>query len=235
MEGLMSSTLGGSDERLFGKFAGQVVDNDDPLRLGRIKARVPEAMGGLDTGWAKPCVPMAGPVAGFFSLPPIGAGVWIEFEAGDLSRPIWTGCFWGDDELPVKPPDVDASPSTHIWRTPGGLTAVLDDEAKTMTLIDADDENKVEVDVETGTVTIKARSKVVIEVNDLREGSESASQQAVLGNNLHTYLAQLVTLFNTHVHPGQLAVGVLPVTPAPPVAQMPSPSPSLLSNTVKLE
>ncbi len=57
----------------------------------------------------------------------------------------------------------------------------------------------------------------------------------MLGDQLLTYLAQLVTLFNTHVHPGELALGILPVTPAPPVAPMPPPSPSLLSLKVLLE
>ena len=235
----MQEFLSGSlraEQRLYGKYRGKVVDNDDPDRLGRIKVRVDEVLRGQETGWAMPCIPVGGTGSGFFSLPPVDSGVWIEFEAGDESRPIWTGCFWGDGELPEKPPGDQAEPTTHIWRTPGGLTAVLDDEAKTMTLIDRDGDNMVEVDAEAGVITVKARSKIVNSAGtEVLEGSDSASQQGVLGNNLHTYLAQLVTLFNTHVHPGQLAVGVLPVTPAPPVAQMPSPSPSLLSNKVKLE
>jgi hypothetical protein len=57
----------------------------------------------------------------------------------------------------------------------------------------------------------------------------------VLGDQLFTYLAQLVALFNSHVHPGELALGILPVTPAPPVAPMPPPKPDLLSIKVKLE
>ena len=28
-------------------------------------------------------------------IPPIGAGVWVEFEQGDPDYPIWVGCFWG--------------------------------------------------------------------------------------------------------------------------------------------
>jgi len=28
-------------------------------------------------------------------VPPIGAGVWIEFEKGDPDYPIWVGGFWG--------------------------------------------------------------------------------------------------------------------------------------------
>ena len=28
-------------------------------------------------------------------MPPSGAGVWMEFEQGDPSFPIWTGCWYG--------------------------------------------------------------------------------------------------------------------------------------------
>jgi uncharacterized protein involved in type VI secretion and phage assembly len=31
---------------------------------------------------------------GEFAVPPIGAGVWIEFEHGDPDYPIWAGCWW---------------------------------------------------------------------------------------------------------------------------------------------
>ena len=119
--------------RLYGKYQGTVTDNADPLNLGRLQAFVPALMGGLTTGWAKPCVPYAGPASGFFSVPPNKAGVWIEFEAGDISQPIWTGCYWGSSELPMKPPGAVSEPTTRIWRTEKGLTVVMDDKAHTIT------------------------------------------------------------------------------------------------------
>ena len=48
-----------------------------------------------------PCVPYAGSQVGWFALPPVGANVWVEFEAGDTDYPIWSGCFWGTGELPM--------------------------------------------------------------------------------------------------------------------------------------
>jgi hypothetical protein len=75
----------------FGKFRGTVTANQDPLMRGRIQALVPEVTGPEATGWALPCAP-----AGFFAVPAVGAGVWIEFEQGDPDRPIWTGCWWAD-------------------------------------------------------------------------------------------------------------------------------------------
>jgi hypothetical protein len=48
-----------------------------------------------------PCVPMAGLNAGVFALPPVGAGVWVEFEAGDPALPIWAGGYWSSGaEMP---------------------------------------------------------------------------------------------------------------------------------------
>jgi uncharacterized protein involved in type VI secretion and phage assembly len=29
---------------------------------------------------------------GIYVVPPIGAGVWVEFEHGDPGKPIWVGC-----------------------------------------------------------------------------------------------------------------------------------------------
>lgn len=96
----------------FGKYRGKVVDNIDPLMLGRLTVIVP-AVSELPISWAMPCVPYAGRNVGFFALPPIAANVWIEFEAGDPNYPIWTGCFWGEGELPVK----SAVPTSKVIKT----------------------------------------------------------------------------------------------------------------------
>ena len=220
---------------VYGKYQGTVMNNLDPQNMGRIQAFVPKVLRQVPTGWAKPCVPYAGPTSGFFSVPPIGAGVWIEFEAGDVSQPIWTGCYWGAAELPMKPPSVPSKPTTRIWRTETGLTVVMDDLAQTITMSDVAALNSVQIDVKTGTVTVKGAAQVVSSAPMVRHGSMLAAHPAVLGDQLMAYLTQLVTLFNTHVHPGELALGILPVTPAPPVAPMPPPSPSLLSIKVMLE
>ena len=87
-------------QRLFGKYRGAVLNNLDPLQLGRIQATVPDVSGLAPTSWAMPCVPVAGKQMGTFVLPQIGSGVWI-FEQGNPEHPIWTGCFWGVGEVPA--------------------------------------------------------------------------------------------------------------------------------------
>lgn len=87
--------------RHFGKYRGTVTDNADPTKRARLKVRVPAVLGDLEV-WAMPCVPYAGDKVGFYLLPEPQTGVWVEFEAGDPSYPIWTGFFWGDDQLPEE-------------------------------------------------------------------------------------------------------------------------------------
>lgn len=106
----------------FGKFRGVVTDNRDPDGIGRIRARVPDATGERETGWALPALPYAGDSVGLFVLPPVGANVWIEFEGGDTELPIWTGCFWA----PGEPPASEAR--QKVLKTDVG-TITLDDTA----------------------------------------------------------------------------------------------------------
>ena len=224
-----------TQNKYYGKYRGTVTINVDPEQRGRIMAMVPDVLGLIPSTWALPCVPIAGKQQGTYFIPQIGAGVWIEFEAGDVSQPIWTGCYWGLLELPMKPPGTPSEPTTRIWRTETGLTVVMDDTAQTITLTDGVTLNSVEVSAATGTVTVKGAVQVVSSAPLVKHGSVASAHPAVLGDQLLAYLAQLVTIFNTHVHPGELALGIFPVTPAPPVAPMPPPSPSLLSIKVLLE
>ena len=102
--------------RFYGKYRGLVVDNVDVEQLGRISATVLDVLGDVPTTWALPCLPVTGMIglqSGMYVVPPIGANVWIEFEHGDVNKPIWSGCYWGDaaqvplaavEENPATPP-----------------------------------------------------------------------------------------------------------------------------------
>ena len=82
----------------YGKFRGTVLNNVDPELRGRLMLTVPDVLGVMPSSWAEPVVPLAGPTGppmGVFLVPPIGAGVWVEFEAGNPDYPIWAGCRWG--------------------------------------------------------------------------------------------------------------------------------------------
>ena len=102
-----------STGKYYGKYRGMVMNNIDPMQLGRLLVQVPDVSGLLPSSWAMPCVPIAGLQTGMFALPIIGSGVWVEFEQGDPDYPIWVGCFWGSAaEVPalarLTPPAVPA-------------------------------------------------------------------------------------------------------------------------------
>ena len=115
--------------RFFGKYRGTVTDVDASTL--RIKAKVPAVLAGQPTGWCRPCVPYAGKNVGVAFLPEVGSGVWIEFEAGDVSYPIWVGCYWRDGEPPS-----DAAPAVKAIVTKSGHKILLDDDGTTITISD---------------------------------------------------------------------------------------------------
>jgi uncharacterized protein involved in type VI secretion and phage assembly len=97
----------------YGKYRGTVVNNVDPERKGRIQVTVPDVEGLVPSSWAMPCLPFAGIQSGVAVVPAPGSAVWVEFEQGDPSYPIWVGGFWGQlSELPALaqavPPGVQA-------------------------------------------------------------------------------------------------------------------------------
>jgi uncharacterized protein involved in type VI secretion and phage assembly len=217
--------------RHFGKHRGVVKDNNDPTHRGRLKVKVRNLLGGLEV-WAMPCLPYAGKGMGFYTLPEVETGVWIEFERGDLSYPVWTGCFWEDSQLPENQEGTDASLPLKILRTKSGLMLAFDDDNQTITLSDNRGNNLVTITVPSGQIKVQATAKVVVEAPQI-ELVENSTHPIVFGDQLLQYLNQLVTLFNSHMHPGELAAGVLPVTPMPPLPPFPPADPSMLSTKVK--
>ncbi len=91
-------------KQFFGKYRGTVAQNVDPLSKGRVQVSVPAVLGDGRLSWAMPCVPYAANGKGYFAIPPVDAKVWVEFENGDPNKPIWVGCFWGDNEAPEVGP-----------------------------------------------------------------------------------------------------------------------------------
>jgi hypothetical protein len=217
-----------TNDRFYGKYRGLVVNNQDPNNQGRLQAMVPEVLGELPSGWALPVAPYAGTTCGFFAIPPIGAGVWIEFEAGDVSRPIWAGAWWAPVDVPMDETGAQVKPTTKILRSDFGLLIALNDTAQTITISDALGLNLMTVKVTEGTIKIQSAVMVVLEAPLIKHGN-GAAHPAVFGDQLLTYLNQLVTMFNAHMHPGELAAGAIPVTPAPPVPPFPPATPSLIS------
>jgi uncharacterized protein involved in type VI secretion and phage assembly len=139
--------------RYYGKYRGSVSDVDEDT--WRIKAKVPSVLADQDSGWCMPCVPYAGDQVGFVFLPEVGSGVWIEFEGGDVSFPIWTGCYWRADEKPS-----DGGPKIKAIVTKASHKLLLDDDAETITLRDHNN-NQVTLD-SSGITAERGGNKIAI-------------------------------------------------------------------------
>jgi len=117
------------DERRYGKFRGVVTDNQDPQKRARLKLRVPAVLGDQETDWALPCLPYGGGATyGLFLVPQVNAQVWVEFEEGDIHRPIWSGVFW--QQSGDVPPDASKTdPTLQLLQTPGGHILEFEDKS----------------------------------------------------------------------------------------------------------
>ncbi|MDT7543564.1 MAG: hypothetical protein QOE33_3468 [Acidobacteriota bacterium] len=139
--------------KFFGKYRGTVTDVDAATL--RIKAMLPAVLGEQPTGWCVPCVPYAGPSVGIAFLPEVGSGVWIEFEGGDVSFPIWSGCFWFEGEQPT-----DAAPGVKVIATKAGHKILFDDDAGSIKITDSNN-NKITMDSD-GITLERGANKIVI-------------------------------------------------------------------------
>jgi len=214
------------ENRYYGKYRGQVTDNSDPQNLGRLRAKVPRILGDVDTGWALPAFPYGGASEqGFFMIPDVGAGVWIEFEEGHLSYPIWSGVWHSSGTIPES-----AQPAQKVLKTKSGHKIVLDDDGGTVTITDSNG-NSIAMDSSVVKISVGSAAKIVIEAPQI-ELVENAAHPVVFGDNLLQYLNQIAQVYQTHMHPGQSNAGG-PVTPAPPTPPFPPATPSLLSTKVK--
>ncbi|GAA1552955.1 hypothetical protein GCM10009789_03120 [Kribbella sancticallisti] len=197
--------------RFYGKYHGVVADTDDPLKIGRIRSTVPAVLGeDVQTGWALPCLPAGGAKdTGLLFLPSVGATVWMEFAAGDISQPIWSGCFYGaptstggaDDLGSATGPETpqsdgqDPSPTRWVLRTAGGHELTFDDDGEVVLLKNGNGKTSVRFEQD-GTVVVSA---------DTIKLGASAAEKVVLGDTFMTF-------FNAHTHPTGVGPSGPPVT-----------------------
>ena len=160
-----------SGRRYYGKYRGSVKNNVDPMQQGRVQVSVPRVLGDGRLAWAMPCVPYAGDGVGLFAVPPVGANVWVEFEAGDIDKAILAGCFWGVGEVPASP----AVAQVKVWQTDGikvelndlpgvgGLTIEVDKPVVPVPVTVSCTASGIELSVGKSTIALSAAS---VSIND---------------------------------------------------------------------
>jgi uncharacterized protein involved in type VI secretion and phage assembly len=198
--------------------------------------------------WAPVAMPIAGKKRGIYFMPEPDDHVLVAFNQGDFDSPYVVGSIWNGV---ATPPETDRK--NRVIKTPGGHTLrfedtngskkvilksdgghhiTIDDTTKTITVSDSGGSNQVVIQSQGGTVNVKAATKVVVDAPEI-ELTSGATHPLVLGDNLLTYLTSLVTALQTHTHPGELAAGVLPVTPMVPGTSFPTYQSSDNSSKVK--
>jgi len=146
----------------FGLYRGVVRDVDDPEEKGRIRVEVHELLGaGKLTNWASYCAPFGGGGAGFFMLPRPGDGVWVMFERGEPTKPVWIG-FWfnAQDTRPEE-----AGKDVRVLRSKTGhQIAFGDEDGKEFLEVKDNAGNVVRIDSPAGDLTVKVSGKATVEV-----------------------------------------------------------------------
>lgn len=120
---------------LQGFFRGLVLDNIDPLKLGRIKVNILKLFENIEAEnlpWAVPAMPVtsgSGADFGYLAIPEIGSFVWCFFEEGDLYQPV----YFSEALSAVHgiPSEVEINyPYRKVLKTKNGILVIIDDQDK---------------------------------------------------------------------------------------------------------
>lgn len=178
--------------RYYSSYRAYVTKNEDPQNQGRIKVCVPEVNGVIL--WALSKGQHGGFDNGFKYLhPKIGDTVWVEFEDGDLSKPIWSYYGWAKGEIPIEL----NSPTVMGFKTPNGNIFTVDDEDGHLDLyikgdVMAFSEKDFNIASKSTVIVNSGNNDGVVNINELTDKL----------NNLIKELEALRMAFNTHTHPG---------------------------------
>jgi hypothetical protein len=93
-----------------GLYSGLCSNNNDPANRYRVRLLIPQVLQENESEWARPCVMPGWPDlainsgahaqtsgtgvhshAALFPVPRIGDAVWVMFEGGDPTKPVWMG------------------------------------------------------------------------------------------------------------------------------------------------
>ena len=186
--------------RFYSIYRGMVMDNEDPNHMNSLQVAIPEIQGGIIV-WALPFGQHGGLKTGFkYLAPEIGDTVYIMFEYGNPSKPLWTYHGFGLEQIPEELDD----PNKMGIITPNGNLVILDETSGELNIFTE------------GNITIKS-NKVIQFKNGSNEGLIKINE---LTNKLNQTISELEALrssFNTHTHSGVQSGGG---TSAVPIQQI---------------
>jgi hypothetical protein len=243
------------ENRYYGKYRAVVTDNQDPDKRGRLKVNVPALLGETEIGWAMPCFPYGGGAdRGCYMVPEAGDGVWVEFEAGQISFPIWSGTWWAKDEAPQDASGAKPVPDIKIIKSVSGHIIQFDDTSgsEMITIKEGKNNNVIVMDKNGIKITDGANSgnEITLDAqgitckdkngNSIALGASSgypAGNGIELNGSNRVCLEGLIDWLLTHQHIGNMGAPT-PLFPADLVSlqlKTKMPQGGILSDTVKVK
>lgn len=153
-----------AETKWLGKYRAIVMDNNDPERRGRIRVQCPTVLGNYLSSWCEPCIPYATDYAGDYYVPPVNEAIWVEFEEGDVDKPIWGGGWYKIDSSPLTK---DSNPTDYRYITFKNSVLRMGEKEFIFELRDGDTSYTVRIDTSTWLGLSYIGSKSEQELNDL--------------------------------------------------------------------
>jgi uncharacterized protein involved in type VI secretion and phage assembly len=195
-----------------GLVVGVVTNIQDPENLGRVKVKLTvRDDDNNESAWARVLAPFAGSKMGAYFLPDVDDEVVVAFLGGQLEKPIVIGAVWNKSSKPPVGHDEGKNKTKVIktktgheltffdddegsveLKTAAGQKVTMDDKAKKLIVSDSSGGNTVSILEKSGTIQIKADSKI-----EIKAGSASliidgkAGKISMQGNNINAKGVQI--------------------------------------------
>lgn len=144
--------------RFPGLYAGTV---EGARKDGRLEVSVPAVYDRTAPeahALARPCFPY-----GHFFVPAVGDKVWVAFENGDPTAPVWLGVWYPQGGVPAEA-DADP-PAKRVVRTSAGQVVIIDDTKDSEKIVIADKAGN-RIELRTDGVLIKCVKKLTIDASE---------------------------------------------------------------------
>lgn len=144
-----------------------VLDNNDPDKLGRIKARIYPMFFNLGSEvipWAVPASPLfagAGDGFGSICIPSIGTYVFVFFEQGRIDQPV----YFAEAQTATKGIPTESTtnyPNRKVWKTSDNFVVYIDETANELKITHQSG-TKITID-STGKITLDTASGAIVQL-----------------------------------------------------------------------
>lgn len=142
--------------KVYESVIGIVTDNKDPQKLGRVKLKYP-ILSDQDTSfWAPITMSGAGKNRGWFFIPEVDDEVLVQFEHGDLNRPIVIGALWNGKDTPPSN-NQNGKNEQRMFKSRQGSTVTMDDsDNPNIVIADGTGKGKITIDTQNNKIIIEA-------------------------------------------------------------------------------